>query len=261
MTLTVGSLFSGIGGIELGLEWTGHFRTRWQVENGAYVTKIITGHWLEVTHYGNIQDMDWHTVEPVDVLCGGFPCQPVSLAGKRLAQRDPRWLWPWMAEAVRLLRPRYVLVENTPGLLGAGMGDVLGDLAASGYAAEWQSLTAAAFGAPHIRERVFIVAYPDSLTGLQENSISRPVREDQNAWDDACRISGSERAELGYVFGSPPPRFNWPVYPSRIIGVADGFPHRVDRMRALGNAVVPQMAQWIGEQLWRFHQEVTLHDA
>lgn len=129
--MNVGSLFSGIGGFDLGLERAG-MTVKWQVENDPYCNRVLAKHWPDVTRYGDIKTIDWSEVEHVDLICGGFPCQPVSLAGKRQAQADERWLWPEFARAVCALRPRYVLVENVPGLLSKGLGDILGDLAALG---------------------------------------------------------------------------------------------------------------------------------
>src|SRR4029450_13011646 len=117
-------------------------------------------------------------LEPVDVICGGFPCQPHSLAGRRAGANDERDLWPHFARLIRELEPRWVVAENVPGLLssdaGRFFGTVLGDLAACGYDAEWDCLPASAFGAPHRRDRVWIVAYP--LCGGREE---RPVSEGQ----------------------------------------------------------------------------------
>lgn len=162
--MTHGSLFCGIGGIDLGFERAG-IETLWQVEHDDYCTRVLEKHWPRVQRFRDVRECgtpnSGHSANlaRVDIISGGFPCQPVSLAGKRRGQDDPRWLWPEFARIVRELRPRYVVVENVPGLLHLGMGDVLGDLAACGYDAEWDCLPAAAFGAPHLRYRVFIVAY------------------------------------------------------------------------------------------------------
>jgi DNA-cytosine methyltransferase len=194
---TFGSLFAGIGGIDLGLEragWTG----RWQVEWDEWCQRVLAKHWPDVPRVGDIRDahaVSWHEgravahpddghgdeigsvraggyrpecsgcLEPVDLIAGGFPCQPFSNAGKRLGKEDDRWLWPEFARVIGELRPRYVLVENVPGLLAGhgGMGAVLGDLASLGYDAEWDSVPAAAVGAPHLRYRVWIVAYARGL--------------------------------------------------------------------------------------------------
>ena len=161
---TFGSLFAGIGGIDLGLERAG-WECRWQVEWDAYCQRVLAKHWPDVPRYGDITTVDWSGVERVDLLAGGFPCQPVSGAGKRQAQADERWLWPEFARAVRALRPRLVLVENVTNLLaingGSAFGEVVGDLAALGYDVQWDCVPAAAVGALHERDRVWIVAYAD----------------------------------------------------------------------------------------------------
>jgi DNA (cytosine-5)-methyltransferase 1 len=182
-----------------------------------------------VPNLGDITLIDWSTVERPDVVCGGFPCQPVSRAGHRQAQADHRWLWPEVARCVRHLRPRFVLLENTAGLLDGhgGMGDVLADLAACGYDAEWDSIPAAVVGAPHRRERVFIVAYPAG-EGLE----GRP-------WTlEAPRQAFTEPPRSTWLpAGHPRPRND------------DGIPLEVDRRRALGNAVIPAVAELVGRMI------------
>jgi DNA (cytosine-5)-methyltransferase 1 len=185
--LTVGSLFSGIGGFDLGLERAG-MTVVWQVENEPYCNKVLAKHWPHVTRYGDIKEIDWSEVERPDLICGGFPCQPVSLAGKRLAQEDERWLWPEVDRCIRALRPRYALLENVPGLLSAGMSDVLGDLAACGYDAEWDCIPAAAVGAPHLRYRVWIVAYPSQRDGFDVPGVRRALERQpgRRVFGDGC---------------------------------------------------------------------------
>src|SRR5262249_52067973 len=151
---------------------------------------------------------------------------PVSVAGKRLAQADERWLWPEFARVVRALRPRLVLVENVPGLLQRGVGDVLGDLAASGYDAEWDCIPASAVGAPHRRDRVWIVAHADGAGRAQQRRAPSLFSE-----HPTIEPTGWWRAEPD------------------VGRVAHGVPARVDRLRSLGNAVVPQVAEWIGRRL------------
>jgi site-specific DNA-cytosine methylase len=135
----------------------------------SFCRHVLEHHWPDVPRYADIRELDWNGVERVDLLAGGFPCQPFSVAGQRRGKDDERWLWPEFAAAVRALRPRHVLVENVPGLLAGhgGMGDVLGDLAQLGYDAEWDSVPAAAVGAPHLRYRVWIVAHADVVGGLR----------------------------------------------------------------------------------------------
>jgi DNA (cytosine-5)-methyltransferase 1 len=224
--LTVGSLFSGIGGIDLGLERAG-MQVRWQCEIDEYASKVLAKNWPDVARFGNVRECGVHNLERVDLICGDFPCQPVSHAGKQKGQADERWLWDEFARIICELRPRYVLVENVPGLRGHGFGDILGDLAALGYDAEWESLPAAAFGAPHIRERVFVVAYA------------------HNKGQPILSLNGEE-----WKWMSPRHhREDWLLREPELGGVADGIPHRVDRLRCLGNAVVPQVAEWVGRQI------------
>jgi DNA (cytosine-5)-methyltransferase 1 len=154
--LTFGSLFSGIGGIDLGLERQG-FSCKWAVEWADFPRSVFEKRFRGVPLYRDASEVDYASLEPVDLIAGGFPCQPVSTAGRRLAQSDDRWLWPQFERAVRELRPRFVLVENVPGLLVRGMGDVLGGLSCLGYDAEWHRISAAEVGAPHLRQRVWII--------------------------------------------------------------------------------------------------------
>ena len=161
--LTVGSLFSGIGGFEFGLERTGGFKTAWQCEINPFCLKVLEKHWPGVKRFADIKKMGVEEEIPhVDVVCGGFPCQPVSCAGKRKGKEDTRWLWPEFCRVVRCVRPEWVLIENVPGLLSADAGrlfaGILRDLSESGYDAEWNIVSAASVGAPHLRKRVFIVA-------------------------------------------------------------------------------------------------------
>lgn len=274
--MRVGSLFSGIGGIDLGLERAG-FQVIWQSEIDPYASKVLAKRWPGVPNLGDVTQIDWSSVERPDVICGGFPCQPVSVAGRRLVQRDERWLWPEFARCVRLLRPRYVVVENVPGILIRGMGDVLGDLADLGYDAEWAGIPAAAVGAPHIRWRILVVAYTDG-PGLSERRGPITVRTEQPAVercregvDDplrpgsahlsesqaGCGINGrrsgthpAARDRRGALFarGCPSDSGWWTTEPD-VGRVAHGIPSRVDRLRCLGNAVVPQVAEYVGRQL------------
>lgn len=303
------SLFSGIGGLELGLERAG-MTVVGQVELDPFCRKVLAKHWPEVPRHDDVRTcVDWWlgTDRPaVDLVCGGFPCQPVSNAGKRLGEADERWLWPAYSEVVRALEPRYVVLENVAALLGRGAGAVLGDLAALGYDAEWDCIPAAAVGAPHRRDRWFAVAYPSAQAGRRlghgrwqqqpeggreagdvanadhegfgrraelpggRNSVRRagtlrtnpdghgampladangkgsPRRAGETGWrPGAARRVEPER--LGYIFAGHRPTTwgHWASEPD-VGRVAHGVPARVDRLRALGNAVVPQVAEHIG---------------
>lgn len=187
----IGSLFSGYGGLEMGVQMVLGGSTAWHVEFDPAPSRILAHHWPDVPNYVDVTAVDWSTVEPVDVLTGGFPCQDVSLAGRRAGMREGTrsGLWSHFARAIDTLRPGLVVIENVRGLLSAEAGDphvvtgemedgqgplgdrldgpvlralgaVLGDLADLGYDAEWCGLRAADAGAPHGRYRVFIVAHP-----------------------------------------------------------------------------------------------------
>jgi len=159
--ITFGSLFSGIGGIDLGLERSGMV-CKWQVEKDEFCRKVLQKHWPEVRRYEDVREVGKHNLEPVDLICGGFPCQPFSVAGKRKGTEDDRHLWPEYLRIIREVRPRWVLGENVPGIINIFLDQALSDLEGEGYTAEAIVLPACAFDAPHIRQRVFIVAHTAS---------------------------------------------------------------------------------------------------
>ena len=162
-TLRYGSLFAGIGGLDLGLDRAG-MKCAWQVEINPFCQKVLSKHWPEVPKYEDVREVGSHNLAPVDLICGGFPCQDISYAGKGAGIEGKRsGLWKEFFRVICKLRPRFVLVENVPALLSRGLGVVLGDLAMCGYDAEWSRLSACSLGAPHMRQRVFIVAYDDSI--------------------------------------------------------------------------------------------------
>jgi DNA (cytosine-5)-methyltransferase 1 len=241
---TFGSLFSGIGGIDLGLERAG-WTCEWQVEIDEFCRKVLTKHWPDVPKFGDVKNVRGNELRPVDLICGGFPCQPVSYAGKQLAQADERWLWPEFARLIRILRPRYILVENVPGLYKWGIGDVLGDLAACGYDAEWDCLPASAFGAPHERQRVWIVGYTrgwyDSVFHKHQQRITT------NANSERCEEQWWP--EPIFTRQSPIKRDSWWETEPGMGRVANGLSYQVDRNRSLGNSVVPQVVEWIGKRI------------
>lgn len=289
--LTFGSLFAGIGGMDLGLERAG-MTCAWQVEIDDYASKVLAKHWPNVARFRDVRDCGAHNLMPVDLVAGGFPCQPHALTGKRLASADERDLWGEFARIISELKPRWVLAENVPGLLssedGRFFGRVLRDLAASGYDAEWDCIPAAAVGAPHIRDRVFLLAYsqgvgkresaaqadalPNSrqarhelssggelLANTPRNGHKEGARQDRQP-DSSSKSPGGMDAlrggdVLAYANGKslvwtakPRPQCDtWHAEPA-ICRVLDGVPARLveDRLRGLGNAVVPQVAEWIG---------------
>jgi DNA (cytosine-5)-methyltransferase 1 len=270
--IAVGSLFAGIGGLELGLERTGGFRAAWQVEIDPFCRRVLARHWPDVRRWDDVRTFppepleEWHC----DLICGGFPCQDVSLAGRR-AGIDGRHsgLWSEFARVVRVLRPRHVLVENVPGLLVRGLDRVLGDLAALGFDAEWECIPAASVGAPHIRDRVFILAHSERFGGeLRPAPGGRsgrlasggpPVSHSvgpglavrpclgRDARQELQAAQRDHRADGKGIWSSEPD----------VGRVAHGIPDRVDRLRALGNAVVPQVAEYIGRLILRRYRSLT----
>lgn len=301
VSLTFGSLFSGIGGLDLGLE-RASMKCQWQVEIDEYAQKVLKKHWPDVARFRDIRDCGMHNLTSVDLICGGFPCQDISSAGRRIGITGERsGLWKEFHRIICELRPRYVLVENVAALLVRGIDTVLGDLAACGYDAEWQVLSAAQFGAPHLRKRIFIVAYSHcdrrgiwsdqqertecertsdiGIDGTQEfmahtSSAGLPTQWKQSgissqtskgssaiierrgsAWPERALMRATESG-LGRkvdgisrgldrdlnAWGS-----GWEDGISRV--VVNPVPNRADRLRGLGNAVVPQIAEFIGRRI------------
>jgi DNA (cytosine-5)-methyltransferase 1 len=157
--MKLGSLFSGAAGLDLAVEAVFGAHTVWHVELDPAASKVLAHRYPGVVNHRDITAVDWATVEPVDILCGGWPCQPWSSAGKRLGESDERALWPEVARAVRILRPRIVALENVPGIIVLGeLARAVGDLAACGYDTQWCCLRASDIGAPHNRQRVFLIA-------------------------------------------------------------------------------------------------------
>ena len=327
--LRYGSLFSGIGGIDLGMDMAG-FECAWQVEIDDYCRQILDKHWPGVPKYKDIYEVKGAEIEPVDILCGGFPCQPVSVAGKRGGVDDERWLWDEFYRLICELRPRWVVAENVTGLFSANSGrafaGVLRDLAEGGYDAVWDVYSAGGpggVGAPHRRERVFFVAHTDSPQSVKD---SRDVREEfkvpkVNREDISTVVSGGggkdvantkskrhgrrtgkkrritkrelqqekqRRSKVGSetegrsrshgdvadtygkrgrsgdtewenaknVRQSPRCKINgqWDVEPN-VGRVANGVPRRVDRLRALGNGVVPQVAYKVARMIYEYTEK------
>lgn len=266
------SLFSGIGGLDLAAEWAG-FKTVAFVERDKYCQRVLAKHWPGVPIYGDIGEFSWREERPL-VASGGFPCQPHSVAGKRKASGDERDLWHECARIVGEFRPRWAVFENVPGLLssegGTFFASVLGDLAALGYRVGWGVWGANDVGALHRRDRVFIVAHAGSIKRdnradreeEHSHTSQRPASGDEQQRGrgvnrigeagedvadadqqgpqgrDECEWSGAEW--FAWTGREPEPRV-WSVEPP-IRRVSHGVPKRVDRLRALGNAVVPQQA-------------------
>ena len=278
--ITIGSLFSGIGGFELGLERAiQNSKTIWQVEQNKYCQGILKKHWPEAIIHNDITEVNYENVQPVNIICGGFPCQDISAAGKGAGIEHGKRssLWGEMYRLIDELQPRVAVMENVPALLWKkrGMHVVMSNLAKIGYDAEWTVISARQFGAPHLRKRVFIIAYPNQIRPRQDgqqffNSIDRNRKKVR---------SGRQEIQTKYPNSNhskeQPPntssmetegRFKrrccktsrvqqrdyknyWKNFPtqSSLRHRNDGVPDRLARLRALGNAIVPQCSEYIGK--------------
>jgi DNA (cytosine-5)-methyltransferase 1 len=182
-----GSLFSGVRGLDAGIDAAVGGETAWCVEYDSAPSAVLEYHWPQIPNYGDVTRVRWGDLEPVDYLSGGYPCQPFSMIGKRKGKDDERHLWPYYAAAIRELRPRFAILENVAGHLSLGFDSVLRDLAEIGWDAEWLCLPASDAGAPHRRERVFILAYP----------ADQPWRIGDGADLQARRGAGGRRSTSG----------------------------------------------------------------
>jgi DNA (cytosine-5)-methyltransferase 1 len=237
--MNVLSLFAGIGGLELGLERAG-MNVVGQVEIDPFCRSVLEHHWPTVPRHDDARTaVDWWLSQRrpyVDVIAGGFPCQPFSHAGLRKGVDDERWGWPWMRDVIDAVRPKCVVIENVPPLLRdvEAFSEVLSDLSNLGFDAEWDVVSACSVGAPHTRRRLFVVAHSDRGDGVSRlgpffhGPGQVPARHHRaSAWrdrvDEALEAAGSDARDT------------------------DGL--SAEMVRALGNAVVPQVSQYIGERI------------
>jgi len=295
--LNVGSLFSGIGGIELGFEKAG-FETIWFIECDRYAKEVIKKHWCNAIIYDDITKVDFRTIQKVDILTGGFPCQDISFAGKGAGITGSRSsLWKYYHKSIRVLRPRYAFIENVSALRGRGLNVVLSDLASLGYDAEWYCLSASSVGAPHQRDRLFIIAYLQESRNRRlsvfkrdkrskdadvdgegkvisdtesagemsiqqqgqrniivkngktvSDSIGNGIKKESDRWSyQVCmgdtNLQGLETGKQEADTKTSFERLGWWSVEPELGRMADGIPYRVDRIRCLGNSVVPQVAE------------------
>jgi len=160
--MRIGSLFSGYGGLDMAAQAIFGGELAWWSDIEPASVRVMSAHHPGVPNLGDITKVDWSQVAPVDILTGGYPCQPFSHAGLRKGKHDERHLWPYVRDAIRVLRPRITVLENVAGHLTLGLEDVLTDLTHLGLSARWGVVRASDAGAPHQRARIFIVTYPDS---------------------------------------------------------------------------------------------------
>lgn len=239
-----GSLFTGFGGLDLGLERAG-WKCAWQVEINEYARRVLTRRWPDVPKFSDVRECGAHNLGCVPLIVGGFPCTDISEAGYQAGIEVGEYsgLWREQYRIIRVLRPRFVLVENVSALLERDMRIVLGDLAEGGFDAEWESVRASDVGAPHQRERVFILAYPHGV-GLQTSPILDRVAL------ETCRETEGARAWCGRYCHGASGRVRL-VPDDRVFGVVNGIPERMEQHRGLGNAVVPLLGEWAGRCILR----------
>ena len=270
-----GSLFAGIGGFDLGLERSG-MKCAWQVEIDPYAGAVLRRHWPHVRRWADVRTFpdghpdDWR----VDLICAGVPCQPVSVAGKQRGPYDGRWMWGEALRVVADLKPKFFVAENPRAILthdrGRTFGGIMRALASVGYVCEWHIISACSVGAPHKRERVLLVADAD-CGGFQRERLKKHSEEQgtRGSISDGCRAGGRrprqngsntdrERLEVRQAEDTERTRTNsgaksfrtqwWSSEPD-VGRVAHGVPSRVDRLRCLGNAIVPQVAEVIGRAI------------
>lgn len=261
--MKLGSLFSGIGGFELGLERAiPGLKTIWQVEQNNFCQKVLGKHWPEAKIYDDVKNITAQNVEPIDLLCGGFPCQDISIAGNQKGINDGKKssLWYEMLRIISELEPRIAVLENVPAIISNGGSDVVGSLASIGYDCEWTVISARQFGAPHLRKRWFCVAYPDRKTPRNRTEIRIKLEKTPSfkngisPWLPPVRPSGNNEGRSCWqeISGFRP-----------VCGMDDGIPkgldqarlklkekHRKESLKAFGNAIVPQCSEYIGKLIF-----------
>lgn len=241
-------LFSGIGGFELGLEWAG-IETVAMCEYDEKAQQVLRKHWPDITIFPDVKELTYEKLKSkgiteIDIITGGFPCQDISVAGKGAGITAPRsGLWKEFARIVGEIRPKYVIVENVSALLHRGLSTVLGDLASIGYDAEWHCIPASAIGAPHRRDRIWIVAYSKSISinELGVFKVEKIIK--QELWSKKSRGFNSNN------FNSRENRNKWIISKSTICRRNDGLSNQLDQLKQLGNAVVPQIPYLIAKAI------------
>jgi DNA (cytosine-5)-methyltransferase 1 len=326
MKLKILDLFSGIGGFSLGLEATGHFETAAFCEIEPYCKQVLKKHWPTVPIFDDIRQLKGTDIGTIDIITGGYPCQPFSVAGKQKAEQDPRHLWPEYFRLIQELRPTWVIGENVSGHIKLGLDSVLEDLASEGYSTRTFSISASSIGANHKRERVWTVAYSGSIANAMrgiDNSLSKESRswsyyegrgrgnangishpstnerldskdvensrrtlwqrgqfskenEDEIGKENANQFERSSSTSKIDVANTDSKRQqeqwrpisverqrkegqeleckSWWESEPRVGRVAHGIPKRVDRLKTLGNAVVPHIPYYIGQAIVESYQ-------
>lgn len=270
--MNVLDLFSGIGGFSLGLNRAG-MKTIAFCEIEEFPRKVLAKHWPNVLIFRDIKELHATDItEPIDLICGGYPCQPFSQAGKRQGQADDRHLWPEMFRIIREIRPTWVIAENVAGHVSMGLDSVLSDLESEGYQTTAFVIPACALNAPHRRDRVWVVAHNESRIdrgyyGEQEKRQgTKSGKSIGNQFDPNTKrgIESQRRHSSGVGREreqNPWDGTSWLEVATRLCGVDDGIPrklYRNQRLKALGNSVVPQIPELIGMAIMEIQFEIDL---
>jgi DNA (cytosine-5)-methyltransferase 1 len=200
--LKIGSLCSGYGGLDMAVEAYFNAETVWMCDNDKYASIVIKERW-NLPNLGDLKAVDWSTVEPIDILTAGYPCQPFSTAGQRKGEKDERHIWPEIKTIISNLRPKFALLENVRGHLTLGFKEVLQDLTSIGYDAKWAIVRASDAGAPHQRARLFIIAWNanDSvnrqISGISQECCTKSARISGTSQTLQCANTDSIRSNLG----------------------------------------------------------------
>ena len=282
-------LFSGIGGFSLGLERAG-METVAFCEIDKFCQKVLNKHWPNVPIFEDVRSLDYDGT--VDVICGGFPCQPFSVAGKQKGKEDDRHLWPAMFSLIQKYRPNWVIGENVAGLVNMGLDDVLTDLESEGYTVRTFVIPACAINAPHRRDRVWIVGYSEHdgpLTSTERGEFNKTSNNHTQGQNKASQSTGASKSanneamadtlreglqgfrgfdeiiedarQKGFSRGGVGGSKEWSEIASRVCRDDDGVSNRMDRLKSLGNAVVPQIPEIIGRAIMEIDYPICTRSA
>ena len=275
-------LFSGIGGFSLGLEATGGFETKAFCDIEKYPRQVLQKHWPHVKQYEDIKELNYERlkadgIDSIDIITGGYPCQPFSIAGRQKGEQDPRHLWPEYFRLVKELRPTWVIGENVSGHIKLGLDTVIEDLESEDYSVRPFSISASSIGANHQRERIWILAHSRrsqwpraELRGENENetregNANQHQRSSSPSSSDVANTNDERLQRQWQSRNQFTPRFNssresseegqrtmgqgwWESEPN-MGRVAHGVPKRVDRLKSLGNSLIPQIPYYIGKTI------------
>jgi len=280
--LNVLDLFSGIGGFSLGLEATGFFKTKAFCEIDPFCQKILKKHWPETPIHNDIRSLKGKDIGTVDIITGGYPCQPFSVAGKQKAEKDSRHLWPEYFRLIKECRPTWVIGENVNGHIKLGLDSVLKDLESENYSTRAFSISASSIGANHKRERVWIIANSERnglITSKKRGGFEKTISEQQKRENNTFNSEGASSIPLSSknvantdskrrclwetnrknakdVRQSPRSEKTskwWNAEP-KLGRVAHGIPNRVHRLKSLGNSLVPHIPYYIGMSIIKSYE-------